>query len=73
MEYVIVQFGQDRAVFVDDQQDGRTDQNIYTSAGTHTFTLGGDKKSSPEEVACAITNTTVLKPCIMHLEVGGHC
>lgn len=69
MEYVIVKFHQDRVVLIDDQENGRTNRSLRVGAGTHTFSLEGDKDFSPEEITCVVDNTSILEP--LEVEFGG--
>ena len=65
MEYVIVEFDEDRAVYIDDQENGRTNQSLRVGAGTHSFRLGGEQNYSPPEITCAVSGTSVLSPKII--------
>lgn len=62
MEYVIVKFHQDRAVLIDEQENGRTNCNLRVGAGRHTFRLVGNKDYSPESLTCVIHGTSILEP-----------
>ncbi len=69
MEYVKVTFKQDRAVIMDDQANGRTNEVLRVGAGIHTFTLGGEKNFSPEEITCEVFGTSEIEPEIINFEV----
>ncbi len=42
MEYVRVTFKEDRAVIMDDQENGRTNTMLRVGAGIHSFTQRGE-------------------------------
>lgn len=66
MEYVKVTFAQDRAVMIDDQANGRTNKVLRVGAGIHTFTLGGEKNFSPEEITCPVSDTNEIEPKVIN-------
>ena len=70
MEYVIVEFDEDRAVLIDDQENGRTNESLRVGAGTHTFCLDGAQDYSPAEITCVVADTSVLNPKI--ISFGGN-
>ncbi len=49
MEYVIVEFAEDRGVLIDDNENGRTNQTLMVEAGTHEFTLSDAADFTPEK------------------------
>lgn len=69
MEYVKVKFNQDRAVIMDDQDNGRTNEILRVGVGIHTFILGGEKNFSPEEITCEISGTNEIEPKVINFEV----
>lgn len=62
MEYVVVQFDEDRDVFVDDQKNGKTNTTLRLGAGTHTFSLGDPQDYSPQQITKVIQGSSVLQP-----------
>ncbi len=70
MEYVKVTFKQDRAVIMDDQDNGRTNEVLRVGAGIHTFTLGGEKNFSPEEITCEVSGTSEIEPKVIQFEAN---
>ncbi len=62
MEYVIVRFPGSRAVFIDDEEGGVTNEILRLEEGTHTFRLGGAQDYKPESRTLQIKGTTSVKP-----------
>lgn len=69
MENVIVEFEEDREVIIDDQQNGRTNQNLNIGAGQHTFTLGDPKNFSPLSITTVVAGTSVIEPKVISFGV----
>ena len=70
MEYIKVTFNQDRAVIMDDQDNGRTNKVLRVGAGIHTFTLDGEKNFSPKEITCQVSGTNEIEPKVIQFEVN---
>ncbi|NNE62614.1 MAG: hypothetical protein HKN34_00900 [Gammaproteobacteria bacterium] len=70
MEYVKVTFKEDRAVIMDDQNNGRSNMVLRVGAGIHTFTLGGDKNFSPDSITCEVSGTNEFEPKVLEFEVS---
>jgi hypothetical protein len=70
MEYVKAKFKEDRAIIMDDQDNGRTNEVLRVGAGVHTFTLGGDSNFSPEEITCDVSGTTELEPKVIKFKAN---
>lgn len=68
LEFVEVQFPEDRAVLVNGNESGRTNAILYLTTGTHRFQLGGPKDFQPEEITCAIYNTNALVPLVIQFQ-----
>jgi hypothetical protein len=62
MEYVRVKFPTDRFVYIDDEQDGQTNDVLRVDAGTHIFDLGPLKNYRPASRKVVVKDTTVLEP-----------
>ena len=62
MEYVIVTFPTDRFVYIDGEQNGRTNKSLRVDAGSHLFDLGSLKNYEPESQIVVVSGTTVLDP-----------
>ena len=62
MELVIVTFPTDRFVYIDGQQNGRTNKSLRVNAGSHLFDLGPLKNYKPESKIVVVSGTTVLDP-----------
>jgi len=62
MAYVIVTFPTDRFVYIDDEQNGRTNDSLRVDAGSHLFDLGPLKNYEPESQIVVVSGTTVLAP-----------
>ncbi len=62
MEHVIVTFPTDRYVYIDGEQNGRTNNSLRLGAGSHLFDLGPLKNYEPESQTVVVSGTTVLDP-----------
>jgi hypothetical protein len=62
MEYVIVKYYRKRNVFMDGNQNGKTNETLRVQEGTHKFDLGKNKNYSPGFRRVKVTNTTQIKP-----------
>jgi len=65
MEYVEVQFAQNRKVFIDGMENGTTNKILRTGTGTHSFDLGEPKDYHPDEVIVEVKDTNPLEPIII--------
>lgn len=65
MEHVIVEFDEERDVYVDAQRNGKTNQMLRLGAGTHTFSLSDPQNYSPTEITEEIKDSSVLDPYII--------
>ncbi len=62
MEYVIVSFPTDRLVYIDGEQNGRTNEVLRVDAGTHVFELGNLDNFQPAQRKLLVQDTSVLAP-----------
>lgn len=62
MEYVIVTFRTDRFVYIDDEQNGRTNDVLRLDEGTHVFDLGPYANYRPGSRKVTVRDTTPLEP-----------
>jgi len=62
MEYVRVTFPTRRLVYIDDEENGYTNQVLRVDAGTHVFTLGNLANFRPAARTVTVKETTVLEP-----------
>ena len=62
MEYVIVKFPTRRLVYIDDEENGYTNDVLRVDAGTHVFRLGNLNNFRPASRTLAVKDTTVLEP-----------
>ncbi len=62
MEYVTVTYPSDRVVYIDDNENGRTNQVLRVNEGTHTFDLGDPKDYSPSEQTLSVSGTNSIVP-----------
>ena len=65
MEYVKVTYPTDRFVYIDDEQDGRTNEVLRVAAGTHAFDLGTLANYKPASRKVEVKDTTVLQPLVI--------
>ncbi len=65
LQYVVVNFSEDREVLVDGIHNGQTNQSILVGAGTHEFTLGGIQDFTPPNIKTQVTGTSALDPLIL--------
>jgi hypothetical protein len=65
MEFVTVTFPTDRFVYIDDEQNGRTNEVLRVDAGTHVFDLGNLKNYRPAQRKVMVQDTTVLEPLVI--------
>ena len=62
MEHVIVIYPSDRAVYVDGEENGRTNEILRLGTGIHVFDLGEAKDYTPEEIEIAVVDTSPINP-----------
>ncbi len=62
MEYVIVRFPTNRFVYINDEQNGKTNDVLRVGEGTHKFDLGSLKNYEPESQTVTVSDTSVLDP-----------
>ena len=62
MEYVKVKFPTRRLVYVDEEENGYTNELLRVDAGTHVFGLGNLANFRPASRTVAVKDTTVLEP-----------
>jgi len=61
MEYVKVTFPTRRRVYIDEEENGYTNQVLRVDAGTHRFELGGDDYQ-PRSRKVTVKDTSPKKP-----------
>ena len=62
MEYVKVTFPTRRRVYVDEEENGYTNQVLRVDAGTHRFDLGEGDNYQPRSRKVTVKNTSPDKP-----------
>jgi hypothetical protein len=62
MEYVKVTFPTRRLVYIDDEENGYTNDVLRVDAGTHSFTLGNVANFRPASRTVTVEDTSVLEP-----------
>ena len=62
MEYVKVKYPTSRAVLVDDEKTGLTNEILRMGEGTHTFALNGAKNYKPLSQTLEIQGTNPVSP-----------
>jgi hypothetical protein len=64
MEYLLVRFGdEDRAVVIDGEVQGRTNQVLEVEKGTHKISIETPPSDfTPSEIKVVLKKTTSLKP-----------
>jgi len=62
MEYVIVTFLTRRLVYIDDEENGYTNDVLRVDAGTHVFALGNLDNFRPAQRTVRVEDTSVLEP-----------
>jgi hypothetical protein len=65
IQWVRVEHGRVRDVFIDGVRSGQTNHLIAVSEGTHRFDLGDPVNYKPGFRRIAVTGTTRLVPCIV--------
>ena len=62
MEYVKVTFPTRRLVYIDEEENGHTNEVLRVEAGTHVFELGNRANFRPASRKVTVQDTTVLEP-----------
>ena len=62
MEYVIVRFPTKRLVYIDDEENGNTNEVLRVDEGTHIFALGNVNNFRPASRKVTVQDTSVLEP-----------
>lgn len=62
MEYVKVTFPTRRLVYIDDEENGYTNDVLRVDAGTHLFALGNVANFRPASRKVTVEGTSVLEP-----------
>ena len=74
IQYVVVEFEEDRGVLVDGNPNGRTGESIRVDGGTYEFTLDGEQNYSPDpnydSFEVLVTKTSVLSPLILRFQLN---
>jgi hypothetical protein len=65
MEYVKVTYPADRAVRVDGDECGNTNEVLRVDAGTHVFDLGAPSDYAPDSREVDVEGTTALVPLVI--------
>ena len=65
MEFVKVTYPTDRFIYIDDEQDGRTNSVLRVEAGTHVFDLGTPANYRPASRQVEVKDTTILQPMLI--------
>jgi hypothetical protein len=68
MEYVTVRFADDRTVFINGKDSGRTNEILRIGTGTQEFDLGEPRNYRPEKVQRVIENTNALDPAVVEFQ-----
>lgn len=68
MEYIRVVFPDDRPLWIDGQQCGRTNRKFKLEKGTHTIHLGDPRNYAPNWRRPTLENTTPANPMIVTFE-----
>jgi len=62
MEYVTVTFPTKRLVYIDGEENGKTNEVLRIAAGTHVFELGHLANYRPASRKVTVQDTTELEP-----------
>lgn len=62
MEYVKVTFPTRCLVYIDDEENGYTNEVLRIDAGTHVFALGNRDNCRPASCTVTVQDTSVLEP-----------
>lgn len=62
MEHVRVTFPTDRLVYIDGEENGKTNEVLRVEAGTHVFELGNLANYRPASRKVMVKDTTALAP-----------
>jgi len=65
MEYVRVDYPQERDVYIDGQLAGKTNQPLMVEEGHHVFDLGGPHDYTPASQEVLVQNTTLIDPQVV--------
>ena len=71
MEFVIVKYPEERDVFIDDQQSGKTNQTLQVETGHHTFSLGAPPDYTPPSQDVAVADTNPIIPMEIEFTPAG--
>ena len=65
MEYLLVEFRENRPVIIDDYEQGETNKVIELPGGRHFVTLGGRRDFRPAERIVTLINTSSGSPHVL--------
>lgn len=65
MEYVIVEFPENRSVLIDGAQSGATNQTLMVEEGHHEFAIEGNPDFEPASQETLVQNTDAANPLIV--------
>lgn len=68
MEYVIVRYPRKRAVYIDGEENGETEDRLRVEEGTHTIHLGDPRNYTPKWRRPTVTGTTSSEPMEIEFE-----
>ena len=66
MEFVQINYPEERPVYVDEEENGKTNTIIRVGAGTHRFDLGEIQDYTPPYYEELVENTSALDPLILN-------
>jgi hypothetical protein len=62
MEYVKIRFPTRRLVYIDEEENGYTNEVLRIDAGTHVFELGNLANYRPASRKVTVKDTSVIEP-----------
>lgn len=65
MEYVKVEFPEDRVVYIDNEATARTNQIFRVTRGRHTFRLEQPNDYTPDKVDENVLDTSMSNPALI--------
>ena len=71
MEYIIVRYPNQRSVYIDGEENGKTGDRLRVEEGTHTINLGDPRDYRPRWRRPIVTGTTAIKPMEIEFEKDG--
>lgn len=68
IEYVIVKYPENRTVYIDGKENGKTNEVLRVSPNTYVFDLGAPADYQPASQKALVKDATILLPLVIEFK-----